>query len=66
MKTKIDFYAPMQMPAGHMIYGAAAANHRVKLMGGFNHFFETTYRSGYEAGMKATFQAMMRSGQRMR
>jgi hypothetical protein len=64
MSVPIDFYAPIQMPAGHMVYGAAAANHRAKLVGGWNQVFSTAYQAGFEDGMKAAYQAMMHNAQR--
>lgn len=62
----MNFYAPIQMPAGHWIYGAAAANHRAKLAGGWNLVVATMYKAGLEYGMQAAYQDMMRNAQRGR
>ena len=45
---QIDFYAPYQMPAGHLIYGAAAANRRVADAGGYNKLsYDFVHRYAY-------------------
>jgi len=53
---QIDFYAPYQMPAGHLIYGAAAANRRVADAGGYNKlsydFVHMGMRMGYNKAVK--------------
>ncbi|WP_425929661.1 hypothetical protein [Pseudomonas sp. NyZ201] len=36
MSDAFDFYAPLSLPDGRVIYGAAAANVRVAQAGGFN------------------------------
>lgn len=58
----IDFYAPIDMPDGRTVYGAAAANHRAKLVGNWNAVFSKAYQAGMEFGMQLAFQEMMKNG----
>lgn len=64
MSQKIDFYAPAKMPRGHVVYGAAAANHRAKLVGNWNEVVETMFKAGVAQGMQMAYQAMMQKVQR--
>lgn len=50
MEPPIDFYARYQMPNGSYIYGAAAANRRVKEAGGFNQFAYELVMAGVRIG----------------
>lgn len=66
MKQAIDFYAPIEMPDGRTVYGAAAANHRAKLVGNWNQVVAEMYKAGVEYGMQIAYQAMMENASRRR
>lgn len=62
----VDFYEPYEMDDGRIIYGAAAANHRAKLIGDWNIVFEKAYQAGLQNGLQITFQKMMQTSRAIR
>lgn len=56
MSESIDFYAPVYLPDGRVLYGAAAANWRIAQAGGFNVFSAQLVQMGLVMGyQKAVF-----------
>lgn len=56
MSESIDFYAPVYLPDGRVLYGAAAANWRIAQAGGFNVFSAQLVQIGLTMGyQKAVF-----------
>lgn len=56
MSESLDFYAPVYLPDGRVLYGAAAANWRIAQAGGFNVFSAELVQMGMVMGyQKAIF-----------
>lgn len=64
MSTSINFYAPYRMPAGHWIFGAAAANRRVAEAGGHNRFAHAMVETGMKLGYRQALADVARNGRR--
>lgn len=60
--SEIDFYAPVYLPDGRVLYGAAAANWRIAQAGGFNVCSAQLVQMGLTMGyQKAVFDFQQQS-----
>ncbi|HEX8595705.1 MAG TPA: hypothetical protein VF682_20885 [Pseudomonas sp.] len=60
----LDFYAPVRLPCGRLIFGAAAANWRVAQAGGFNNFSMEMVSMGMKMGYQKAVNDMRHAGRR--
>lgn len=58
----MDLYAPLQLPNGRWLYGAAAMNHRLYLAGGANAFAGELVAVGMRLGYQQAVRNRQKGG----
>lgn len=64
MNLDFDFYAPVRLPDGRILYGAAAANWRMAQTDGFNNFSITLVNTALKLGYRQAVNDMKQGRQR--